>query len=325
MEPSSKPLSSIPGSIEFSVVVPVLNEEATLPELWRRLEAVIGQIGGAWEVIFINDGSTDRSLSLLLELRERNPIIKILDLSRNFGHQPALTAGMDHASGRAVILMDADLQDRPETLPAFIQKWREGFHVVYAIRVDRKEGWLKRKLFHLFYQLQTRISRIDTPLHAGIFSLLDRRVVEALRSMPERNKYLAGLRAYAGFRQAGVESERGARLHGSPRVGLRGLVKLAMDGMFAFSTLPLRLVFCLGMALAVASFVVAIIGLYYRFVLEREYLQWAFGLTTVFLFAGIQLISVGIIGEYIGRIYEEVKQRPYYICRERHGFSEEGR
>jgi dolichol-phosphate mannosyltransferase len=306
--------------VDFSIVIPVLNEVETLMSLWQRLQTVMTSAGGDWEVIFVNDGSTDGSLNLLLRLRESHPQIKILDLARNFGHQPALTAGLDHASGRAVILMDADLQDTPETLPAFIQKWREGYQVVYAQRVNRKEGWLKSRLFDLFYQVQTRLSSIPTPLYAGIFSLLDRRVVQVLRSMPEHNRYLAGLRAYAGFRQIGVPSERGARYHGGPRVGFFSLLRLAFDAMFAFSTLPLRLVFGFGFLLAIVSFTVALIGLYYRYVLHQEYLEWAFGLTTVFLFAGIQLISLGIIGEYIGRIYEEVKRRPYYICREKYGF-----
>jgi len=220
------------------------------------------------------------------------------------------------------MLMDGDLQDAPEALPHFIQKWKEGYHVVYAIRAKRKEPLLKRLAFSGFYWIQTRISSIHTPLNAGIFSLLDRRVVDAMRQMPEYNRYLAGLRAYAGFGQIGVEVERGKRFQGEPRVSLRSLVKLALDGMFAFSTLPLRLVFYTGVTLSVLSLLVAVFGLYYRFVLGKELFSWAYGLTTSFFFGGIQLMALGIIGEYVGRIYEEVKQRPYFIAKETFGFEE---
>lgn len=309
-------------SIDYSVVVPILNEEDTLPELCRRLHDVIVADGSAWEVVFVNDGSTDRSLQVMHELRGSFPYIKVVDLSRNFGHQPALTAGLQYARGRAVMLMDGDLQDAPEALPDFIRKWKEGYHVVYAIRAKRKESLLKRLAFAGFYWIQTRISSIHTPLNAGIFSLLDRRVVDALRRMPEYNRYLAGLRAYAGFSQTGIEVERGKRFRGEPRMSIRSLVKLALDGMFAFSTLPLRLVFFTGVILSVLSLLVAAFGLYYRFVLGKELFSWAYGLTTAFFFGGIQLISLGIIGEYVGRIYEEVKQRPYFIAKETFGFED---
>jgi dolichol-phosphate mannosyltransferase len=310
----------VSSTITFSVVIPILNEEETIPEMLARLDAVIQRVGDEWEVIYINDGSTDRSLEVLREQRRRYPYLRIIDLSRNFGHLPALTAGLDRASGRAVVLMDGDLQDTPETLPRMIEKWREGYEVVYAVRAKRKEGLVKRALFAGFYRLQRRVSRISTPLNAGIFSLIDRRTVNVLRSMPERNRYLPGLRAYAGFRQVGIEVERGPRYRGEPRVKFRQLVKLALDGMFAFSTAPLRFVFLLGGAVSTASLFVAIAGLYYKYVLGRSFLDWPYGLTTAFFFGGVQLIGIGIIGEYVGRIYEEVKQRPYYIARETIGF-----
>lgn len=311
------------GTPEFSVVIPILNESGILPELCRRLDAVIRVLGNRWEVIVVNDGSTDNSLDVLLDLRNQYQYLKVLDLSRNFGHQPALTAGLEHASGRAVILMDGDLQDLPEAIPAFIDKWREGYAVVYAIREKRQESLPKRAAFAAFYWIQTRLSRIETPLHAGIFSLLDRTVVEALKSMPERNRYLPGLRAYAGFPQTGVRVERGRRLEGEPRVRFGGLVKLAIDAIFGFATLPLRLVFFSGVALATLSLVVAILGLYYRYVHGVSFLSWAFGLSTTFFFGGVQLISIGIIGEYVGRIYDEVKRRPYYITKRLYGFERE--
>ncbi len=310
--------------IDYSVVIPVYNEAPTLPELCRRLAAVISSTRDAWEVVFVNDGSADNSLDILLDLRTKYPLIRVVDLSRNFGHQPALTAGLDHASGRAVILMDADLQDPPEALPRFIEHWRKGYQVVYALRIKRKEGLLLRWAFSGFYRIQTRISRVKTPLNAGIFSLIDRAVINALQHMPEHHRYLAGLRAYAGFRQTGIEVERGARSDGEPKVGFRGLVRLALDAIFAFSTFPLRLVLFSGILVSSFSFVLAAAGVYYRFVLRQPLFDWAFGLSTTFFFGGIQLISIGIIGEYIGRIYDEVKHRPYYITRATYGFDQKG-
>ncbi len=308
---------------DYSVVVPVLNEEQTIPEMCARLSRVIATVGGNWEVIYVNDGSTDRSFQVLSGLRSQYPFLKAIDLSRNFGHQAALKAGIDHARGRAVILMDGDLQDAPEALTDLIAKWREGFQVVYVIRTKRKEGPLKRGAFALFYQVQRRVSRIETPLNAGIFSLLDHKVVESIRAMPERNRYFPGLRAYAGFRQTGIEVERAARFSGSPRVTMGGLFKLAMDGMFAFSTAPLKLVFAVGALVCFGSLVIGVTGLYFRFILQRSFLDWPFGLTTVFFFGGVQMISTGIVGEYVGRIYEEVKQRPAYILKQQLGFDRE--
>jgi dolichol-phosphate mannosyltransferase len=296
-----------------------------LPELCLRIGSVVESVGGQWEVVFVNDGSTDASLDLLLELRQTYPFIRVVDLSRNFGHQPALTAGLDHATGDAIVMMDADLQDLPEAIPQFIERWKAGYEVVYAVRTKRKEGPLMRTAFRAFYELQTRTSRVKMPPHAGIFSLIDRKVLQSLQNMPERHRYLAGLRAYAGFRQVGIEVERGRRHHGEPKVGVRGLVRLAFDGIFAFSTYPLRLVLVSGFVISFASLIVGLTGLYYRFVLQRPMLSWPFGLTTTFFFGGIQLISIGIIGEYVGRIYDEVKRRPYYITRATHGFEGPGR
>lgn len=304
-------------------MVPVLNEEQTIPEMCARLSRVVASVGGTWEVIYVNDGSTDHSFETLARLRVEYPFLKAIDLSRNFGHQAALKAGLDHASGRAVILMDGDLQDSPEALPDLIAKWLAGFEVVYAVRTKRKEGILRRAAFALFYRIQRRISRIDTPLNAGIFSLLDRKVVDTIRAMPERNRYFPGLRAYAGFRQIGIEVERGSRHAGKPRVTMGGLFKLALDGMFAFSTAPLKLVFAIGVLVCLGSLIIGAIGLYVRFVLGHPFLDWPFGLTTVFFFGGVQLISTGIVGEYVGRIYEEVKQRPSYVLREELGFDAE--
>lgn len=308
--------------VKYSVVIPIFNEEEIIQELWQRLSKVFKQLDGYSEVIFINDGSFDTSLEILTKLSLENPEVKVISLSRNFGHQCSLSAGINHAQGEAVILMDGDLQDAPEAIITFIDKWKQGYAVVYAIRQKRKEKLLKRLAFKLFYRILNVLSGINFPLNAGIFSLMDRKVVIALRSMPERNKYITGLRAYAGFKQVGVFVERGPRYRGEPRVTVIKLFKLAFDGIFSFSTIPLKLATFLGLASSICSFVVGLVGLYFKFILGRELLDWAYGLTTTFFLGGIQLLTLGILGEYIGRIYDEVKQRPYYIIDEKIGFED---
>ena len=309
-------------NIKYSVVIPIFNEEEIIPELWRQLSDVLQRLNGSSEVIFINDGSLDYSLELLKEISQQNPKVKIISFSRNFGHQCALSAGIDYANGKAVILMDGDLQDSPEAIISFARLWQQGYEVIYAIRKNRKEKWLKRLAFKSFYYIQRKLSGIVTPMDAGIFSLMDRKVILALRRMPERNKYLSGLRAYAGFRQIGVYVERGPRYRGEPKVSVGKLFKLAFDGIFSFSTIPLKMATILGLVSAIASFIIGLIGLYVKFILGGEFLSWAYGLTTTFFMGGVQLLSLGIIGEYIGRIYDEVRQRPYYIINEKIGFEE---
>ncbi|NER06963.1 MAG: glycosyltransferase family 2 protein [Okeania sp. SIO3C4] len=307
-------------NIDYSVVIPIFNEEEIIPELWRQLLDVLQRLDGNSEVIFINDGSVDSSFELLKEISQKNPEVKIINFSRNFGHQCALSAGIDHADGKAVILMDGDLQDSPEAIISFSRLWQQGYDVVYAIRKNRKEKLLKRLAFKSFYYIQRRLSGIITPMDAGIFSLMDRKVILTLRQMPEHNKYLSGLRAYAGFKQIGVYVERGPRYRGEPKVSVAKLFKLAFDGIFSFSTIPLKMATILGLVSAIFSFIIGLIGLYVKFILGQEFLSWAYGLTTTFFIGGVQLLSLGIIGEYIGRIYDEVRQRPYYIIREKIGF-----
>ncbi|NEP79798.1 MAG: glycosyltransferase [Okeania sp. SIO3B3] len=307
-------------NIDYSVVIPIFNEEEIIPELWRQLLDVLQRLDGNSEVIFINDGSVDSSFELLKEISQKNPEVKIINFSRNFGHQCALSAGIDHADGKAVILMDGDLQDSPEAIISFSRLWQQGYDVVYAIRKNRKEKLLKRLAFKSFYYIQRKLSGIITPMDAGIFSLMDRKVILTLRQMPEHNKYLSGLRAYAGFKQIGVYVERGPRYRGEPKVSVTKLFKLAFDGIFSFSTIPLKMATILGLVSAIVSFIIGLIGLYVKFILGQEFLSWAYGLTTTFFIGGVQLLSLGIIGEYIGRIYDEVRQRPYYIIREKIGF-----
>ncbi|NEP39713.1 MULTISPECIES: glycosyltransferase family 2 protein [Okeania] len=307
-------------NIDYSVVIPIFNEEEIIPELWRQLLDVLQRLDGNSEVIFINDGSVDSSFELLKKITQQHLEVKIINFSRNFGHQSALSAGIDHADGKAVILMDGDLQDSPEAIISFSRLWQQGYDVVYAIRKNRKEKLLKRLAFKSFYYIQRKLSGIITPMDAGIFSLMDRKVILTLRQMPERNKYLSGLRAYAGFKQIGISVERGPRYRGEPKVSVSKLFKLAFDGIFSFSTIPLKMATILGLVSAIFSFIIGLIGLYFKFVLGQEFLSWAYGLTTTFFMGGIQLLSLGIIGEYIGRIYDEVRQRPYYIIREKIGF-----
>lgn len=307
-------------NIDYSIIIPIFNEEEIIPELWRQLLDVLQRIDDNSEVIFINDGSVDSSFELLKKISQQHSEVKIINLSRNFGHQCALSAGIDHADGKAVILMDGDLQDSPEAIISFSRLWQQGYDVVYAIRKNRKEKFLKRLAFKSFYYIQRRLSGIITPMDAGIFSLMDRKVILTLRQMPERNKYLSGLRAYAGFKQIGVYVERGPRYRGEPKVSVAKLFKLAFDGIFSFSTIPLKMATILGLVSAIFSFIIGLIGLYVKFVLGQEFLSWAYGLTTTFFMGGVQLLSLGIIGEYIGRIYDEVRQRPYYIIREKIGF-----
>ena len=311
--------------IEYSIIIPIFNEEETIVELWRQLSSVVSRINTQYEVIFVDDGSCDRSYSILTELNREHSQVKIIRLSRNFGHQCALTAGIDRAVGKAVILMDGDLQDSPRAIVEFIDRWQQGYDVVYAIREKRKEFWLKRIAFVGFYRVLGWFSRIELPADAGIFSLMDRKVVNALRQMPERNRYLSGLRAYAGFKQTGVVVERGSRYHGKPKVSISKLFKLAFDGIFSFSVIPLRIATIFGLICAIVSFILGIIGLYFKYVLGKTFLAWSHGLTTTFFMGGIQLIFLGIIGEYIGRIYDEVKQRPYYLVRDTVGFQHESK
>jgi len=310
--------------MKYSIVIPIFNEEEVIPELWQRLNKVLKELDGDTEVIFINDGSYDSSLELLINLNHAHPEVKIISFSRNFGHQCSLSAGIDHAKGEAVVLMDGDLQDAPEAIISFVEKWREGYAVVYAIRKKRKENIVKTSAFTLFYRVLNKLAGLKLPLDAGIFSLMDRKVVLALRSMPERNKYISGLRAYAGFKQIGVPVERGPRFKGEPRVTIANLFKLAFDAIFSFSSLPLKIATFIGLLSSLSAFILGMTGLFFKYILEQEFLNWTYGLTTAFFMGGVQLFFLGIIGEYIGRIYDEVKQRPYYIVDEKIGFKQEG-
>jgi polyisoprenyl-phosphate glycosyltransferase len=306
-----------------TVVLPVYNERETLAALAARLIPVLDRVvGDAFEVLFVDDGSHDGSAEILDAFHERDQRLKVIHFSRNFGHQAALQAGLDEARGDAVIMMDADLQDPPEVLEQFITRWREGYSVVYAIRRKRKEGVFKRTAYALFYRSMKAISEIDVPLDAGDFCLLDRRVVDILVSLHERNRFLRGLRSWVGFRQVGVEYDRDTRHAGEPKYTLRKLVGLALSGYVGFSAMPLRASVWLGMLAAASGFLFALWAVLTRLAGIYSPRGWASTLAIVLFLGGIQLLMLGIIGEYLSRVYDEVRARPLYIVRSRVGIEE---
>jgi dolichol-phosphate mannosyltransferase len=305
----------------YTVIIPIFNEEKTLPELHRRLAAALQPLGRNIEIILIDDGSRDNSFALMKQVRERDKRVKVVRLSRNFGHQIALSAGIDRASGDAVILMDGDLQDPPELLSTMVERWTEGYQVVYTVKRTRKENRLKRFAFHTFYRILHALSPIEIPMEAGNFSLLDRSVVDVLRSMPERNRYISGMRAWAGFRQIGIEYDRAARFAGKPQMSVHRLIELALDGIFSFSKTPLRIALYVGITAATVAFLGGLFVLYEKLFTDKAILGWASTIVSISFLGGLILMTLGIIGEYVGRIYDEVKRRPLYIIRETIGFA----
>jgi glycosyltransferase involved in cell wall biosynthesis len=306
--------------MQYSIVIPIYNEVEIIPELVKRLKSVLNALDAPTEIIFIDDGSIDDSFSKLENIHNDDNRFKILRLSRNFGHQIAISAGLDYAVGDAVILMDGDLQDPPELIPSMIAKWKEGYHVVYMVKRSRKENFLKRFAFSSFYKLLHAFSSISIPMEAGNFSLMDRRVVDVLRSMPERNRYISGLRAWAGFKQVGIEFDRDARFAGKPKMTIKRLVDLAINGLISFSNAPLRLAIYVGLVVAGISFLGGLYVIYEKLFTNKAILGWASTIVAITFIGSMILLTLGVIGEYIGRIYDEVKQRPVYIIKDKLGF-----
>jgi dolichol-phosphate mannosyltransferase len=300
----------------LSVVIPVYNEEHTLEMLVQRLKQTLESMAEPWEVIFVNDGSMDRSSEMLRRFHAEDPRLKSVALSRNFGHQVAISCGLDFASGQAVVVMDGDLQDPPEILPDLVKRWREGWDVVYAVRQKRKENLFKRTGYKAFYWLLKRVSYLDIPLDSGDFSLIDRRVVDLLKRMPERNRFVRGLRTWVGLRQTGFEYARAARYAGESKYSLAKLIRLAFDGLVSYSYVPLRLVSNLGFFVSLTALAYMTYLLFVRLLGDRTIQGWTSTVVIVLFLGGIQLMALGIIGEYIGRIFEEVKQRPHYVVAE---------
>ena len=310
-------------NLEFSLVIPCYNEVEVLPILKTRLLDCLNKLTADWEVIFVNDGSKDATFDMLAAMHRENPRFKVVSFSRNFGHQAAIFAGLAYASGEAIGVMDADLQDPPEIFCECLQKLRQGYDVVYAVRRKRKENIFKRMAYALFYRLFRLMAESEFPLDSGDFCLMSRRFVTNLKKMPERNVFVRGLRAWVGFRQVGLEYERNARAAGSTKYSLLKLVRLARDGIFAFSTLPLRLAtylgfYTVGFSIFAAIFVVAwrLIGFQFMGHSPAEVPGWA-GIVVCMLFLnGIQFLILGFLGEYIGRIYSEAKHRPRWVVDE---------
>lgn len=302
---------------KISVAIPVHNEQAVLPELLRRLGAVLDSLpGGSHEMVFADDGSTDATLALLEEAAQADPRIVVVALSRNYGHQAAISAAMDHATGDAIVVMDGDLQDVPEAIPDFITLFLQGFDVVYAQRVRRKEPWPLRLCYFVFYRAMAQLSDIRLPLDSGDFSLMSRRAVDQLRRMPEHHRYLRGMRTWIGFKQIGIPVERAERLSGKSKYSLRRLLHLAFDGIFAFSIVPIRVAALLGALTIVMSFLYAAFALYAKLALHRSPQGFTALVLLMTFSSGVLLLFLGIIGEYVGRVYEEIKARPHYIVRQ---------
>lgn len=295
------------------MAIPVFNEEEIVPELLSRIRTVLDRMpGGPHETVIVDDGSSDHTWELLEEAAEKDACLTLLGLSRNFGHQTALAAALDYVSGDVTILMDGDLQDPPEAIPILVSKYQEGYEVVYVQRVNRKEVWWLRTCYYLFYRLLTALSSIQLPLDAGDFGLMSRRVVQEVRKMPEHHRYLRGMRTWVGFKQVGVQIERAARSAGHTKYSPLKLLKLASDGIFAFSIVPLRVAAILGAGAIGLSSLYSIYALYAKFRFHAPQGFTAIILVITFL-SGINLFFLGIIGEYVGRVYEEAKGRPHYV------------
>ncbi|MBC8161213.1 MAG: glycosyltransferase family 2 protein [Roseiflexaceae bacterium] len=318
------------GRPVISIVGPVFNEEALIAEFCARVGEVLEATGETFEIVLINDGSRDRSPAIIRSIHERDPRIKLISFSRNFGLQAALTAGLDYTSGQAVIVMDTDLQDPPEVLPRLIEKWREGYDLVYAQRAERSgESWFKKATAATFYRLIANITNIEIPVDTGEFRLMDRKVVDALTSMREYNRFMRGLSVWVGFRQTGIRYDRDPRKAGETKFSLGKMVRLALDGITTFSYLPLQLATYFGFFVAAISLVFLLVVVALRLANwsgaagEGAFYGQASTLAAVLVIGSVQLIFLGIIGEYLGRIYDEVKRRPLYIVDSALGFGDQ--
>jgi dolichol-phosphate mannosyltransferase len=303
--------------VDFSFVIPVFNEQEALPELERRLREVLDRLDGTAEVLLVNDGSRDRSWRVIGDMARRDPRFKGIDLSRNFGHQVAVTAGLDAASGRAVVIMDADLQDPPELVFEMVKRWREGYDVVYAVREHREaESWFKRTSAAAFYRLLRRLTKVDMPADVGDFRLVDRKAVDAVKALRENSRYLRGMFSWVGFRQTGVTYQRPARVAGETKYPLRKMVKFAVDGIVSFSNVPLQIALNVGFMVSVLAFLGGAAAIVLKIFGGFAVPGWASLVVVTSFLGGVQLMVIGVMGEYVGRIYEEVRHRPLYVVRD---------
>lgn len=301
----------------ISIVAPNFNESGSLPEFYRRVREVMEVLGEPWELVLVDDGSTDGTTEMIRELGRQDPHVRPVIFARNFGHQIAVTAGLDYSRGQAVVIMDADLQDPPEVIPDLVAKWREGFEIVYAVRSEREgETWFKLFTAGLFYRLIYRITDVDIPMDTGDFRLLDRKAVTVLNSMREKHRFLRGMSVWVGFRQVGVSYKRAARFAGETKYPLKKMIKFASDAITGFSYFPLQLATYMGFLAAGLSILAIPVVIFTRLAGMQAFLGQATTLIAVLFLGGVQLISLGILGEYIGRLYDEVRDRPLYIVRE---------
>lgn len=310
--------------IRYSIVVPVYNEEPVAKESYKRLKQVMDSTQEEYELIFVNDGSRDKTEEIISEICKQDKNVRLINFSRNFGHQTAITAGMDYSSGQAVVVIDADLQDPPEVILEMIAKWKEGYDVVYGQRLKRKgETFFKKVTAKMFYRLLAAMTSVDIPVDTGDFRLIDRKVCDVMSSLTEKNRYVRGLVSWVGFRQTAVTYVRDERFAGETKYPLKKMLKFAMDGITTFSYKPLKISTYIGFLVSALSFVYLIVVLCLRLFTDTTVTGWASTLAVSLMFNGVILMMLGIIGEYIGRIYDETKNRPLYIVREKKGFGEE--
>jgi len=308
----------------YSVVIPAYNEQETISETYKRLTHVLRGMGEPYELIFVNDGSKDQTAHIIAEFCRLDPCVRLINFTRNFGHMPAISAGMEFSSGQAVFVIDADLQDPPEVFPEMAAKWREGYHVVYGKRSTRKgETFFKRLSAKVFYRLLNHMTSVDLPVDTGEFRLIDRRVCDAINRLPEKSRYIRGLVSWVGFKQIAVEYVRDERFAGVTKYPLRKMIAFAMDAITSFSNKPLRIATTLGFLLSLLSFVYLLVILYQRLFTDRAIAGWASTMGVILFTQGIVLMILGLMGEYIGRIYSEIKNRPIYIIQEIVGQPEE--
>ncbi|HZK56151.1 MAG TPA: glycosyltransferase family 2 protein [Desulfosporosinus sp.] len=314
------------ADIRYSIVIPVYNEEAVIIQTYQRLKQVMDSIREAYELIFVNDGSCDHTTALIKGFRDQDKAVKLIKFSRNFGHQIAITAGMDYASGEAIVVIDADLQDPPELILEMIAKWKEGYDVVYAKRTKRKgETFFKKQTARMFYRMLSASTDIEIPTDTGDFRLLDRRVCEELKRLPEKNRYVRGLVSWVGFNQTAVEYERDERLAGETKYPLKKMIKLSLDGLMSFSYKPIKLATYAGSVIITFGFTYLGGMLLFKIFSKSAISGWNMVIAMQLVSTGIILTLMGIIGEYIGRIYDETRNRPLYIVSESYGIIEKKR
>lgn len=309
-----------PNEILISLILPIHNEESNIQELYDRSKKVLSDIGN-YEIIFVNDGSQDGSLEKLIGICEKNKSVKVIDFSRNFGHQMAITAGIKNSSGQSVVVMDSDLQDPPEVIRDLFAKWREGFDVVHAKRKTRKDGLVKKITAFIFYRIMKRLASVDIMEDAGDFYLMDRRAVNAMNEIEENSRFMRGLAVWIGFKRTYIFFDRRERKSGKTAYSFKKMIKFAIDGITSFSYLPLKLATYLGLLSVLIGFVLGIYAIYQKIYFPQTTAQgWASLILTVLFLGGIQLMMLGVIGEYVGRIYTETKKRPLYIVKQKINF-----